>query len=133
MNSKEYRNGKFKAVIPSNWAVEEDEDESIISLYNPEEGVGALQFSLFSVENPLNIDLEKDLRDLLENPFIGEITVRDNCAETFYLDKEIKKHWRYWLIKKENLIIFGSYNCDDDDKEIESDVVQEIINSIIRS
>lgn len=125
-----YTNGRFKALIPGNWIVQEEDD--IISLYNPEEGVGALQFSLFSIENALNIDLKKELGILLENKFTGEIILKDNCAEAIYFNEKNNKYWRYWLIKNTaGLLIFGSYNSDDNDKEIEKDTVQEIIKSAI--
>jgi hypothetical protein len=58
MNTKVYSNEDFDAVLPESWIVEED--EGIISLYNPEDGVGALQFSVFSVASPSNIALKKN-------------------------------------------------------------------------
>jgi hypothetical protein len=129
MKSNIFSWGKFKAVIPDNWVGEVE--DGVNTLCEPIEGVGALQFSVFTVEDPSSVALKEDLADLLDNESTGEISLKNNCAQTIYLDESEDKYWKYWLIQKDSHLFFGTYNCNKKYKEIEASTVEEIINFIM--
>lgn len=51
-------------------------------------------------------------------------------AFTEYLLYKDAKYWRYWVISKDKTVMFVTYNCDEQDREQEDQIVSEIIDSI---
>ena len=128
MKSYKYRGNGIEFVLPDNWDIEES--DNVISFFDSDNGVGALQFSFFQVRNEKNIVLKDELADLLDNQFSKEIIINNNCAEAFRLEENENKYWKYWLFLKEEFLIFASYNCQKDDKGKEDRIVNEIVYSV---
>ena len=58
---RRYTDDKFGFVFlyPNDWTWEKE--DNVISIYNPENGLGALQFSIYYVGNDSRVDLKTEL------------------------------------------------------------------------
>ncbi len=130
MSKKAYSN-KAKGLdllYPDSWNAELT--DNVLSVYDPINGVGVLQFSTYLNSNPeKNINLKAELSAFLKNKdgYI-EISVNGNYASTNYLDEE-GRYWEYWLFLTQSTLILASYNCERDDIGKEDEEIKEIIHS----
>lgn len=128
MKSFYFDNG-IKVMIPDSW--EEEKEDNLVSLYDPVEGVGALQFSFYKASNPDSIDLSKELEGYLEDKHDGvDIKQLANYAYCSVVDED-GVYWQYWLFLKLGDVVFASYNCDEAVKKQESGLIDDIIKSVI--
>jgi hypothetical protein len=110
--------------------LEVEDAADVISLCDPVNGFGALQFSFYTVHNASLLDLKEELRDYLE---IGHensgLTAKDNLA---YCDAmtSTDKFWRYWLLRKKDSMVFITYSCLKKDADKEVSIVDYIIGEI---
>jgi hypothetical protein len=117
-------------VYPDNWAVEQE--KNLISVFANEDGVGALQFSYYQVESPENLRLQDELEEYILKRHSG---VEAICSRDFafsnYLEGASKRYWKYWLFLRANVLVFGSYNCQENDIGKEDERVDKIVTSAI--
>lgn len=127
---KRYTDNKSGLTInyPDDWTFEKE--DNIITTYNVVNGSGALQFSTFYVTND-NIDLKIELEGFLSDKKFSSVELNGNIAYSCFNDGSIA--WQYWLLKKGNVIILATYNCEIEDKGKEDVQVNQILNSIIIS
>ncbi|RZL62950.1 MAG: hypothetical protein EOO93_08220 [Pedobacter sp.] len=128
MKSFYFDNG-FEIITPVGW--EEEKDNNLVSLYNAVDGIGALQFSFYQVDNSDSIDLCINLKRFLSdkhNPI--NVEMMDNYAYSNAVD-DGGIYWRYWLFLKSPYLAFASYNCDDIHKDKEMIVINDIMKSIL--
>jgi hypothetical protein len=120
----------LRAIIPNNW--KEEKGENTFLLYDPVDGVGALQVSSYKAIKQDSMDLGAELKDYLGNKHDGlNITKFSNCAYCTLIDED-GVYWRYWLISKINEVLFASYNCDQACKGQEDGVVDDIMKSLTK-
>jgi hypothetical protein len=120
-------NNNLKLTAPDNWQIETE--KNVTSLFDPNNGVGALQFSLYQVPNINSIDLIEELKQYMADKYDDvNVNLVDSYAYSDVTDKD--KYWRYWLLKAGGIVIFASYNCAENDKNIETFAVDTIIKSI---
>lgn len=114
--------------FPSNWLVEHD--NNLISVFDPQNGVGALQFSIYEIKDTNSINLVEKLSDYLEEKH-GAVSVKLFIDYSYSdLTDEDGVYWRYWLFSKKNRIIFVSYNCAQEDIGQEDTEIMQIIKSL---
>ena len=127
MKSQSIADG-FVITLPDDWEIKNDSD--VLSLFDPNNGIGALQFSPFTPPDINAIDPVKELKDYLESKYpVVSIRLADNTAVSNVIDDDL--FWRYWLIKGEKSILFVSYNCLNIDRGKEDKVIDEILKSIL--
>ncbi len=128
MKEYKYLDTEFRFVYPDNWVVEEE--NNILSVFDPIKGVGAIQFSYYHVNDPSKVVLSDELDDYLKGKYdVYNIYKFDNyvCSDYINSGEEI---WKYWVFMKGNTIAFITYNCLSTDGQKEEKEVESIINSI---
>jgi len=110
------------ASIPNNWGI--NIGQGGVSLFDPINGVGAVQFSFYTVHNPYSLNLADELDEYLKDKYenvqanlLGDLAYVSLVSSSGIL-------WRYWLLRKMSNIIFVSYNCK------KEDIVDNIIQSV---
>ncbi|GAA3934939.1 hypothetical protein GO495_15050 [Chitinophaga oryziterrae] len=130
MKKQHYNETNIIFTYPNSWQIEQD--KNVISLYDPINGVGSIQFSIYYASNSQNISLKDELEDYVSdkhNKFV--ISVNDLYACTNYLlDEDGVRYWKYWLFIKDNMLVFASYNCEKEDYGKEEKIVDEIMNAL---
>jgi len=125
------KNKYYRLNIPNNWEFEESDE--CTSFYN-QSGVGVLQISAYRV--PTNVDVKYELLEYLKDKNIDieenklKIQNKNNnkiASYYYYTDKEF---YKIWMIFKEKIFLFCTYNCLKGDENIEISTVEEIIESI---
>lgn len=114
--------------IPNYWEYERSEE--CTSIYAPK-GYGALQISKYeknvSVTNKDLIDFGQTILNLKTS--LPEISVGDFVGISFSFNKN-KTHWIYWLLRKNNIMLAITYNCEKGDEGKEEKEIKRIIDSI---
>ena len=112
---------------PENWKI--SNEENIISVFDPIDGYGALQFSVYNKNDNTPINLLDELGEYLSKRHEDcEILMKDKFAYCNCLDEE-DILWRYWLFQKKGNIIFASYNCTLNDGGKDDEIIDAIIKS----
>lgn len=120
-------NNILDITIPDNWKIEKD--ENITSLFDSDNGLGALQFSFYKMPISKTINVVDELKDYLLDKYADiKVHLVSKFAYSSIINKDL--YWRYWLLKKDKTIVFISYNCNEADMGKEDSVIDEIINSI---
>jgi hypothetical protein len=91
-----YLNANLKLLIPDNWEIENH--GSIISLFDPIDGIGALEFSFYDVPNVDSLNLVKELEEYLSDKY-EEVNIIFNNTDAYFSTIFDNRYWRYWLIK----------------------------------
>jgi hypothetical protein len=117
-------------IIPYDWDI--FEEDNLISIFEPQFGVGVLQLSIYYVEESTKIDLKEEFFNLVSIPNNIQINVIDKRS-FFYAEFENNEDtfWRYWLFRKNEYIVFASYNCSKADMRREDAIVDAILNSLM--
>lgn len=119
----------LKLRLSRNWEVQED--GNVVSIFDTKKGLGALQFSIYFVENSDSIDLTNELRDFLEDKTDdAEIKSYGNHSYSQFHDEE-DTFWRYWVFKEGSHVVFASYNCSSEDAGSEDINIDKIMRSIL--
>lgn len=118
----------IQAELPSDWTVDKGDD--VISIFNAEKGLGALQLSIFRVESVPLLNLKDELIDLVDTP-ISNVFIENSCAKASYLDQDDNRYWRYWLFLKQDNLFFATYNCEASDRYKEDAIIDKIVESLI--
>jgi hypothetical protein len=124
-----YFNNGIKVTIPDNW--KEEKGDNLVSIYDPVDGAGALQFSFYKASNPDSIDLSKKLEEYLHDKHEStNIKQLPGCAYCSLVDED-EIYWRYWLFLKLGDVVFASYNCHEAIKDQEYRLIDNIVKSLI--
>lgn len=122
-------NDHFGFAYPETWEV--GNDGNLISVYDPENGLGALQFTLYEVVEPSGIDLISEFEDYLGDRH-GHFEIQTGGDFVYCIVKDEEEvWWRYWLFIQGNIMVFATYNCEQQDKGKEDQEVERIIKSIL--
>ncbi|MEL6193782.1 MAG: hypothetical protein AAFR66_17095 [Bacteroidota bacterium] len=115
--------------IPRDW--ETFREDNLLSVYNSTNGVGALQISAYEAPEYNRINLKDELVDYLGiNSEEAKLESSNTHSYYNFVDNQ-NVYWRYWMIKKDGKIILASYNCGKEDIEIEVEVINKMIRSIL--
>ena len=125
---KVYLKSDFAIKIPENWV--SIGEQEVISVYDPKNGKGALQFSFYTVEDAISLNLVDELQDFLKGKNFSTTPSLKNDTAYLATTAENNKYWRYWLIRRDETIIFVTYNCSNEDIGSDDNFVEEIISSI---
>ena len=124
----------FNLVVPDNW--EYKDEDSIVTLYNSQNGLGAIQISKFSIPTNYKMNLVNELSEFVSEKFknLNKQELIKNIKERKNLSLvEVRVDQRYWvfyIIFKNAKLLFVSYNCNIEDENKEIPVVYEVIDSI---
>lgn len=114
---------------PDEWSLEKD--ENVLSLYDPIDGVGAIQFSMYKVPNDKNLGLKQELDEYLtDNGYVNFEIKKGNSFVYTHVSQE-NKYWQYWMFIKDDYLIFVSYNCQIDDSSKEIEEINNIVDSAL--
>ena len=135
------KKGWYRLALPQGWEV--DEDESPVAIYHPQ-GAGALQVTA-ETPRPLppggKIDVFLMLRAFLKQTgvdFIEEAATRSTergleRASYEYLaesPEEGQVLWRSWMVTNHDIVVFLTYACRQEDKDLERAAVDGIVSSL---
>ena len=91
--------------------------ELIISTLYDEQGISDEQLEAMAAEH---LDANVDLEDVSAGDFTGVMV-------SYIKDSE---YWSEWYLRTDNILLFASYNCDEDKSEEDEDVVESILESL---
>jgi len=118
-------------MIPDNWELEQSEN-NLITMYNYVNSQGVLQFSVYYPPDAGSVSLKNELIDFVDNRHHDfDIYENSHYTHTNYLLENNEMYIKYWVIRKDKAIIFGTYICDKEQRGIEENVVDEIIEAIV--
>lgn len=124
----EYEDTWWAIELPSDWLAKREED--CVSIWS-KEGVGALQISAYKCDHELK---DEDLYGFLESGLPGEVNVQNlTCGEFtgFYITYVQNSHfWQKWMMRSGSTMLFVTYNCDPKDKVLESQAVDQMLNTL---
>ena len=126
--------GWYKLQYPAVW--EHDDENDMVAFYEPKHGVGTVQISAYSVEKSENASPRTLLLEYLGQHNIE--VVDENIALKTQCDKIIaqceyisdRRYWAIWVIRKFKKMLFVTYNCNEEEKDIERSDVERLVNSI---
>ena len=122
--------GWFSLSYPNNWRAEIEDD--CTSLYKEYDGVGALQISAYCSES--RPSARESLVEYMDDESIpGEIVTNRlaNGREVAKTEFESEESFtRLWFISEDFYLLFVTYICNADYKNVELDEVETIIRSI---
>ena len=135
------KKGWYRLTLPEGW--EADEDESPVAIYHPE-GAGALQVTA-ETPRPLppggKIDVFLMLRAFLKQTgvdFVEEAATRSTergLDHAFYeytaeAPEEGKVLWRSWMVTNHDIVVYLTYACREEDKDLERAAVDGIVATL---
>lgn len=131
--------GWYSMSYPDDWIVEEDKEKEpyVTTFYDPEKGVGVLQVSAYDIPIKPDFNLVSQFIESLSD--IGVSANREEIYVNIFKDKGVvyydsvldsNHYFRYWMINRQNRLLFITYNCAPEDKGKEDKVVEEVIETI---
>ena len=135
------KKGWYRLALPPGWEV--DEDENPVAIYHPE-GVGALQVTA-ETPRPLppggKIDVFLMLRAFLKQTGVDFIEEAATRATERGLDRASYEYtaespeegpvvWRSWMVTNHDIVVFLTYACRQEDKDLERAAVEGIVSSL---
>ena len=119
----------FSIAFPDNWTHEED--GNVLSVYDSNQGVGALQFSSYEVDDIASVDLKAELEDYVSDRH-EKFSIQEVSGYAFCKSEDEKGNiWKYWIFKRGSTLVFASYNCLKEDVGKEDAKIEAIIKSAI--
>ncbi len=135
------KKGWFKLSLPDDWEADEDEDPPAI--YHPE-GAGALQITV-QAPRPLKpgekIDVYLMLRAFLRQSGVN-IEETDSrrasdrglewasCEYSGASAEEGVLFWRVWMATNHDVVVFLTYTCRENDKDLEREAIDGIVATL---
>ncbi|MDP4216852.1 MAG: hypothetical protein Q8927_11675 [Bacteroidota bacterium] len=130
MKSFKLKEGRRSFTYPDKWEVEDS--GTVISIYDSKNGVGALQLSVYDVPNPSSISLKDELEEFVKGRHLEcSVSYREKFSYCSCLEAQTKSYWRYWMFFAGGTVVFGTYNCDIKNIDVEKEIVDEIISSAL--
>ncbi|PWV48341.1 hypothetical protein [Chitinophaga sp. S165] len=125
-----HHNENLKFDYPDDWTGRYD--DGLILFLNKEATIGALQFTVFYPPEKKEVSLKDWLEEQLVDYYTG-FTVMENkhYAHSRYIISD-GRCWRHWAIRKDDMVLYGTYNCDESSQGIEDKIVDAIIDSIFK-
>jgi hypothetical protein len=135
------KKGWFRLTLPEGW--EADEDETPVAIYHPD-GAGALQVTA-ETPRPLppggRIDVFLMLRAFLKQTGVDfdETLARrsterglDHAFYEYSADsaEEGETLWRSWMVTNHDILVFLTYACREEDRDLERAAVDGIVASL---
>ena len=135
------KKGWFRLALPDGWQV--DEDETPLAIYHPD-GAGALQVTA-ETPRPLppggRIDVFLMLRAFLKQTgvdFDETLAVRTSergLDRAFYeytaeSPEEGEVVWRSWMVTNHDIVVFLTYACRAEDRDLERAAVEGIVRTL---
>lgn len=129
--------GNFSLTIPKDW--ESDIDEEVLSISKSTNGVGAIQISSYSLDLDSDFNLFGEFHELvtdtlmirLEKNWAKEIKqIRDNFLIFETSDTTENKFFLIGFCEHKRSILFLTYNCILDDKNLEYNDVLSFFSSV---
>lgn len=108
------------------------QEQNLISTYDTNLGVGVLQFSIYNIDESIDLSLADELEEHLKNKYEDLKISQDNNFAYFMVVDKNEIYWEYWLFRKKATLVFVTYNCAKADKEIEYEKIRMIILSVIQ-
>ncbi len=130
MKSKfsQYQSTFWKINYPTEWVVEKHPE--CVSFY-AEDGFGALQLSAYLKDEKVT---KADLDELINDEIPQETQINDIELEAFTgiaAEFQYENHfWRTWILRKNKLLLYVTYNCEFEDRQLERAIVNQIVNSL---
>jgi hypothetical protein len=129
MNFRTYQTNYWRINYPASWDVEQFENG--ISFFDDKEGVGSLQISGYLKDEKVT---SKDIDELFEDETPGNSELKKRKIGIFegysteynYEDQ----FWRMWFLTKDKLLLCITYNCELEDREIEKEIINQIISTL---
>ena len=116
---------------PNDWIV--DEENNLVSVYNPIEGVGALQFSSYQISESGTPPSAEALNDYVQDRHTKyKILENKNYAYTDYLEGDDAAYWKYFLFLIHKTLIFATYSCEEKNIGKEDNIIENIVLSAIQ-
>lgn len=121
--------------VPDTYEIEED--EGVVGIYDEVNGVGAINISSYKISTSYDFKIEAELLEFIQtnsgyNSSIELVNteIRDNNYGRSEFTTDGTDYWIYWIKFKNQKSVFITYNCDYDDKDVESPLIYDIIESI---
>ncbi|SFE45604.1 protein of unknown function [Chitinophaga sp. CF118] len=121
--------------VPDTYEIQED--DGVVGIYDEENGVGAINISSYQIPETYDFKMEAELMDFIAtnsdyNSLVKLVNteIRDNTYGKSEFTTDGKDYWKYWLKFKNLKVIYITYNCDYDKKEIERNLIDKIVASI---
>ena|ERR1700719_4055564 len=128
MKKFDHQEADLSFTYPDDWEIEQE--KNIVSVYNPINGVGALQFSFYQIGNDQAISLKDELEDYVKGRHEnGQVKLDGSYSFSNFLEGKDGRFWRYWLFIKGKTLTFVSYNCYKNDIGVEEKKVNDIVLS----
>jgi len=135
------KKGWYRVAVPEGWEVDSDEEPPAI--YRPE-GVGALHLTA-QAPRPLKpgerIDVFLMLRAYLNQTGVDLHAIPSrrwsergvdwaSCDYTGDNAEGETLFWRVWMATNHDVLVFLTYACREEDKDVERDAVDRIVSSL---
>ena len=113
--------------LPDEWEAEQDEETIVIS--DPD-GVGELEITRLENADAAKVNL-RDLAAQWVPEDVPGIDVRTGDFDGLYFEYiEEGDAVREWLLRADDLILIVSYVCDEEDAGMDSEVIDEILETL---
>lgn len=130
--------GYYHFEIPNNWSYEVE--DNLISVWDEEGGVGALQISSFLISKDYSMNLKMELAEFIQERTSKELDfILDNISyfeKTNTVSMQLIKEgdfWKYQMMFQKDILLFITYNCTEENMHTEEEIVGDIIGSIVIS
>ena len=123
-NLSKYKSELWSIAYPSDWLLENNSEN--ISIYT-EYGVGTLQLSGYQKDQEVT---EDDLMEFVREEVPDGENVREVRLDNFLgFESDYKytdHYWRMWFLMKKKTVLYVTYNCEFEDKDLERDSINQI-------
>lgn len=135
------KRGWYRLEVPEGWQV--DDDENPVAIYHPE-GAGALQVTA-ETPRPLppggKIDVFLMLRAFLKQTGVDFDETLARRSTELGLDRSFYEYeadspgdgkivWRSWMVTNHDVVVFLTYACREEEKEMERELIEGIVGSL---
>jgi len=129
--------------VPDDWTIDQDEETGAISVSDPDE-VGCLD--LLVVESESSIEGKADVLDDEFNAFIQDSVLQEELSAlpelidvgfNQFAGKALAYEldglaWREWYLKGPHYILMVTYNCDQENRDMDASLVDQILETLVQ-
>lgn len=117
----------LQIVYPSGWILEKS--ESGVVLFDPINGYGAINFSLYRVSEDSTVNHKEQLDEFLKANNYSAYTINEGEYSASVSVQNSDRYWQYWLFDLYGYLVLASYNCEIEDIGKERNDVSDIVSS----